>query len=216
MNKAALLVVLALGAMLPGLAAGTAQVPDRIIIEGESHYLQTNPLSAVLQEREWKPPEGTVSSSANWRGYVATWAIDRGELVLEDVTTDLHGGTSGQYEKASQKDALFPGQDRVVATWYSGALVIPEGEVVEYQHMGYGSVYERYQVLRISDGQVTSHLRMSGEEFARFKESQWEAYRKTAHYRKVYDELRADREDWSEELTEEFLRGYYSELYLNR
>lgn len=34
-------------------------------------------------------------------------------------------------------------KDRVFAHWYTGQLRIPDGEQIEYMHMGFGSQYER-------------------------------------------------------------------------
>ena len=43
---------------------------------------------------------------------------------------------------------------KVEAIWFSGDLRIPDGKMLEYAHMGYGSVYERDIVLTVEQGQV--------------------------------------------------------------
>ena len=37
---------------------------------------------------------------------------------------------------------LFPGQSEVFASWVNGKLKIQSGELLEYVHMGYESVFE--------------------------------------------------------------------------
>jgi hypothetical protein len=55
----------------------------------------------------------------------------------------------------------FP--DRVFGHWYSGTIRIPQGKLLEYVHMGYGSTYERDLFLEIEKGAVTStRLRQNG------------------------------------------------------
>jgi len=41
---------------------------------------------------------------------------------------------------------------KVFAFWFSGDLTIPKGKLVEYVHMGYGSMYEKTLVLNIENG----------------------------------------------------------------
>ena len=50
---------------------------------------------------------------------------------------------------------IFPGfPDKVFAQWYSGQLRIPQGKLLEYIHMGYGSTYERDLLLDVQCGVV--------------------------------------------------------------
>src|SRR3546814_11157648 len=78
----------------------------------------------------------------------------------------------------------------VVADWYSGALLVPDGERTTYVHMGYGSSYERYQVLLIAAGRVVEHLKLSAEEYKRCKAENFEAFNDTGEYRDALEALR--------------------------
>lgn len=52
---------------------------------------------------------------------------------------------------------IFPGfPEKVFAQWYSGTLRIPQGELLKYVHMGYGSTYERDLLLDVQWGVVTA------------------------------------------------------------
>ena len=62
-----------------------------------------------------------------WRGYVGAWAIENGRFYL----VDLHGLF------------MLVGDDPLFADWFSGVLRVPQGELIQYVHMGVGSVFER-------------------------------------------------------------------------
>jgi len=59
-------------------------------------------------------------------------------------------------QKADLKK-LFPNHfknNRVEAFWFSGELKVPQGNEIEYVHMGYGSVYERDMVFTLEAGKL--------------------------------------------------------------
>src|SRR3546814_10121945 len=99
--------------------------------------------------------------------------------------------------------------------WYSGALIIPDGERTKYVHMGYGSSYERYQVLRIADGRVVEHVKLSAGEFARYKADKFEAFTATEEYRKAPEEMCEEADALSDDQLRDFMLSYYAERYLS-
>src|SRR3546814_2313645 len=103
----------------------------------------------------------------------------------------------------------------VVADWYSGALIGTDGERTKYVHMGYGSSYERYQVLRSAAGRVVEHLKLSAEEFERYKADKFEAFTATGEYREALEELREESDALSDEQLRDFMMSYYAERYLS-
>lgn len=147
----------------------TAQAPDLIDYEGRRHMLFSNPLE-LLWEDHPPGPRFATSSSANWRGYVAIWSIEDGILYLENISgkivdEDAADSTLGwtpdwtpPSERASSPttlERLFPGsKGRVTASWYTGELRIPRGAVLEYMHMGYGSVFEEDLFIEVEKGHV--------------------------------------------------------------
>ncbi|WP_254575009.1 hypothetical protein [Stenotrophomonas acidaminiphila] len=89
--------------VVAGAAGATAQVPDRIFIKGRDYALDTNPLEGQLRDRPGFPPENVSRSTANWRGYVAHWAIDGDRLLLRRVEVRLY---DRQTEQESVIDLL--------------------------------------------------------------------------------------------------------------
>lgn len=79
-----------------------------------------------------------TESTACWRRYVATWEIKAGRLYLRGVT--------GRYQLNST-EPLF-------ADWVSDVLWVPHGELLQYVHMGFDSLYEFDMVISVSDGIV--------------------------------------------------------------
>jgi hypothetical protein len=156
-----------LGSLIIGLvsvsaALATAQAPDRIFYKGVEKMLFSNPLEEYYSADKEKRPrfmiEPMVVSSGNWRGYVATWVISDGKLYLTKVDSWLCPDPSVK-ESCQQVELgqLFPGKisdGRILADWYTGKLRVPDGEQLQYVHMGYGSTYERDMIFDVKKGEV--------------------------------------------------------------
>ena len=223
----ATLLLLSLLAFAPRAADATAQEPDLLLMDGEPVSLNTNPLSPWLQSHPKALPEPGVISSSRWRGYVASWEIrdeqlwlTRVEMELPDRDSDPDPNCGGEPVcfDASTQDVLpqlFPGRSELVAEWYSGALIIPRGELVDYVHMGYGSTYERYLVLVIDDGRVVSRRELDADGFLALRQRRFEAFQRTPAYQAEMDRTARAYPDWSEEDASSFMFEYHAEQYLS-
>ena len=139
----------------------TAQFGETLKYNGVNYYLATEPLEPYLEKHNIK---FYAWCTACWRGYTSKWSIEDGMLYL----TDLHGFIStdedgGLMNKSVGMDYLFPGQDKVLADWYSGVLRLPHGEIIRYIHQGYDSIYEKELLLKIVNGKCVGvrEIRMS-------------------------------------------------------
>ncbi len=47
---------------------------------------------------------------------------------------------------------LFPKQTEVFASWYSGDIRIPEGELLKKFNLGYASIFEKDRILSFKEG----------------------------------------------------------------
>lgn len=176
----------------PTISHATAQAPDYILIKGKEYALNTNPLQKHLEEIKWQPPKEARISSANWRGYIAKWEIKNGYLLLKNVTILVGVKKQGSDVRKSILRTLFSSKKAITASWYSGALIVPDGKQIQYVHMGYGSTYEHYQILRIELGKVIEHLSMTAEEFTQYKSDKFESFAKTDEFKKVYEEIKKE------------------------
>lgn len=126
----------------------TAQISEKIIYEGERHAMCTNPLDEFLSLANLGI-DFESTSTALWRGYVGTWEIKGDRLYLVELGGRLKNGAEATLE------TVFPGfADRVFAHWFTGEIRLPQGKILNYVHMGYGSTYERDLLLNIVDGVV--------------------------------------------------------------
>lgn len=136
----------------------TAQSSERLIYEGRQLSMCTNPLGCYFAMGGDRPRRFEYSCTALWRGYFGTWEIIDDRLYLIELHGELEGG------RAASVAAVFPDYpDRVFAHWYSGAIRIPQGKLLDYAHMGYGSTYERDLFLEIEKGVIrTTRVRQNG------------------------------------------------------
>jgi len=126
----------------------TAQASDILYFDGNEYMLYSEPLEEYFGQNPPRP-EIEATCTACWRGYIATWRIKRDKLYM--VSIQSFGG-----DDLALKQKLFPGDDMIFASWFTGPLVCPYGDEVEYVHMGYGTTYEKYLIIGVEHGILTS------------------------------------------------------------
>ncbi len=132
----------------------TAQRPDTLIYEGQGYAIYTEPLEAYFGLGNRRPAFRSPHTGL-WRGYLATWQIEADLLYLVDLEAWL-GDISGEGPLTpAGMNILFPdAPGPMLADWYSGVLRVQMGELVQYVHMGYQSVYEQELLLTVENGRV--------------------------------------------------------------
>lgn len=145
----------------------TAQLPDIIELDGESQALCSNPLEQFFELHPPRP-DLPAPSTACWRGYVARWRIENNQLFLVSIhsglpdddlpprghpifTVLLRHLASGDAPPSTPIGLTMP----LMADWFSGELRIPQGQMLEYHHAGYASVYEAERVILVQKGVIT-------------------------------------------------------------
>ncbi len=135
----------------------TAQTPERLIIDGKMHLLHQEPLYRLLTSRRMDLRNPKIYSTGNYRGYIGTWTLEQGRLLLLHVNWDglpvaelsLPPDVLSKLLRAIPCKAL-PAE----AYWFSGRLKVPLGRRMVYSHQGWSSWYERLRVVRIVKGKV--------------------------------------------------------------
>ena len=120
----------------------TSQAHEFLYIDGEKRTMMSCPdfpVGSLGITEESEPGDGVWNTTACWRKYVGTWVLEDGDLYLKKI--------EGRY-RLNEPGLLF-------AHWFSGTLIVPDGELLEYVHMGFGSQYEREIHITISEGSVT-------------------------------------------------------------
>src|SRR5690349_20795973 len=124
----------------------TAQFHEKLILEGEETSMAFCPpipdnhphiVKLMSDEVRKEMAAGKVSnlvfSTACWRRYIGTWKLEDGKFYLVNI--------DGVY-KVTAPEPIF-------ANWVTTVLRIPEGKLLHYVHMGFGSVYEFETHLKI-------------------------------------------------------------------
>lgn len=124
----------------------TAQIHERLIYNGEETSMafvpplpKSHPRIRELDAMDALRGGGMMFSTACWRRYQGSWEIREGRFYLV--------GLVGIYQ--------MEGEEPIFADWFSGTLRIPRGEMIQYVHMGFGSVYEQDLLVTIVKGVVT-------------------------------------------------------------
>lgn len=188
----------------------TAQYPDKIIYNGKEYKLHSNPMEDYFEKFPDRKPKTTIMSSALWRGYVATFEISEKSLMLKDISIEVSkksGKNSFDTEWKSVLAEVVPDKKPLKIDWFTGLLVIPFGEIVNYVHMGYGSTYENYILLEISNGDFVKAKEYDYKSYENFKQRQFEAFKKTEEYRKII-ETEKKKKDFNAKFMDDFLRSF--------
>ena len=132
----------------------TGQASDFLIIKKDTLMLYSNPLEPYLEFKNKRTLNGIelkMTSTGCWRGYIATWEIRNDSLFLVKVVRE---DEFGKFRTFNLKEEF--GTSKVFAAWFTGTLYSPRGEMLQYVHMGYSSIYEKEEYYNIWNGQVKS------------------------------------------------------------
>jgi len=132
-----------------------AQLPDRIMLNGEYLSLYSNPLEQYWNSGRNRP---TFQSTRECRrGYVADWEIRADQLFI----TGIEGTYKRSFlffKKISRftLDTLFPRKPGklIKAKWFTGKLRVPVGKMMRYGPVEYESRFEKETILTIEHGDV--------------------------------------------------------------
>jgi len=123
----------------------TAQICEILIIGGERTSMAFCPplpevdgLIVIVPEEQWEERDSHCRSTACWRRYQGVWEIRDGSLWL----VSLAGGLRLMSDRP------------ILADWFTGVMRVPQGEMLAYVHMGFGSVYERELHIKVESGRV--------------------------------------------------------------
>ncbi len=188
----------------------TAQYPDKIIYGGKEYDLHSNPLEPYFEKFPDSRPENGIRSSGLWRGYVATFEFLDKSLVLKDIQIEVRKKNVQEPFETEWKsviDEVLPNKKKLKIDWFTGILVIPYGEIVKYVEMGYGSTYENYILLEVEKGVLNKSKEFDYKEYEKFKQRQFDEFKKTEEYKKLVEQFRKT-ENTSLEFIDSFLKDF--------
>ena len=167
--------------------SGTAQMPNKILYNGEEYHLHSDPMTSYFEKHPNNSPKDGIKSTGLWRGYVATFEIKNNQLYLKDI--EILKGSEMTSEGVSKKvwesvlDKVFPNQEEIKVSWYSGLLTLPYGKVV-YHDIVYPT-HENYILLGIENGNLIQEKRLDYKEYEEFRKELFQTNKITKkEYRK--------------------------------
>lgn len=135
----------------------TSQVSDKLIYNGDTLYIFSNPLEQYFANLSIRPDlfgdKVNSISSACWRGYIAEWSIIEDNLYLTEISNCCYSEDS---VKADLKE-LFGNKfvnGKVKADWFTGNILSPHGKLLFHINMGYASIYEKELELEFLKGKL--------------------------------------------------------------
>lgn len=163
----------------------TGQAPDYLIIGLDTLKIHSNPLEKYFEKNPIPENLITMSSTGNWRGYIAYFKFIDNKLVVENIYKEEYKDINGtsKYIRTSIYKEVFGSSPNFDCNFYSGLLICPSGELLEYVHMGYSSIYEKYKLFEINLGNRVKSKDFTGEEFQNFKINYFKYYKKTEEYK---------------------------------
>lgn len=192
----------------------TSQRADKLLYKGIEYNLFSNPLEIYFEKYPNKRPKKVfgglvIESTSLWRGYVATFEIRDHKLIVKDIQilcVDTTHSNSLDECWVSVITEVFPEQKEIQVDWYTGLLVLPIGDIMNYIHMGYGSTYENYILLEIEKGNLKKEKHFNYIEYEDFKGRQFDAFKQTKEYKKIKKDLKKSGD--SKKDIDSFLRSY--------
>lgn len=127
-----------------------------LLYNGKKYHMTSLPFSDYLDTR--KDIILFQYHTANYRGYFGKWEVRDNKLYLIDLDANVAG------TKGVELDYFFPGQSEVFAEWFSGEVELELGEILEYVHAGFGSVFEKEIHLFFENGILISESEVDNRE----------------------------------------------------
>lgn len=187
----------------------TAQRSDIITYKGTEYRLNSNPLEHYFEQFPDKRPQSGIVSTALWRGYIAYFEIIDNQLYVTDIKIQVQDKKSKEDYKIKLVSAfkeVFPNKKKFKIDWYSGILILPHGDLIQYVHMGYASTYSKYWLIEIDKGNVNETRFYTNKEFIEFKNRQFEQFKKTEKYKELFTSLK--KSDRTNKELESFIKIY--------
>ena len=129
----------------------TLQTLEKLTYNGRTVGMASEPLSSFLENLNEKRPLFPVSSGC-WRGYVGTWLIEDDKLYL--IGFQGYARIKPNIIEPVDLSYIFPGKTKVFASWFTGELRIPDGEVLQNIVADYYPIYEIDKFLEFKQGRL--------------------------------------------------------------
>lgn len=144
---------------LPATCLATVQARDALKFEGQEGFIEQNPIGPLLTSRHLK---FVMTSTANYSGYLASWAVRDGKLYLSDFTGRRERRfLFWTYTQDVGLKWLFPrSHGDVLADWYTGDIHLNLGAIKLSAIGGHVVATEVMVIFTVAKGQVLKTVRL--------------------------------------------------------
>lgn len=138
----------------------TGQIHDKVMINGERWEIPVSPLLSLEGDAyemfNGLLGERTVVSTANYRGYVATWNAEKKGLYLDKIEVMQSNGKMKEIDMALLKKALkrYRHKGRIRAEWITGEIKIGKGSGPVDPKNPYAPNFDENWTLSIKKGRI--------------------------------------------------------------
>lgn len=142
--------------------SATPHLLDMLIMKNDTFFFYTSPLAqkSNLIERDSNFIKNRILTTANRRGYVASWELIEDQIFL----TKISDVSNGRLEADLQ--TIFETQDynkRIKANWINDEMVVHSKNSMEGYRIGFSNVYEQEFVLKFKNGRLISRRTLNNE-----------------------------------------------------
>jgi hypothetical protein len=201
-------------------AYATSQASDWIIYKGQKFALDMCPMEEYFIKHPEKNPKREVQSTSLARNYVATFEFQNNSLVLKDIETLVRLDSNTMDPTVSWKSAkglivLDPiiswksVKNQIVTEgeafkidWLSRILVLGYGNYVD-RFYGIERTYSNYILLSVKNGNLTGEREFDSKGYEKFKEKQFQSFKKTEAYKQESLEIKKYLEKWGGDTSQE-------------
>jgi hypothetical protein len=137
--------------------AMTAQIPERIILDGRPHSLHQQPLYPLIERYRLNLKKPHIRNTANHRGYIGTWELRDRSLYLTHLSWQGRDFREAPASEAACRQLFRAAQCSgfpIHAHWFNGILRIAIGRRLIYSHHGWSHWFERERVIRVVAGEI--------------------------------------------------------------
>lgn len=131
----------------------TAQVKEKLYIDGVEYGMATEPLKPYLEKLDSKP-KFSILNTGCWRGYVGKWELLNNQLYIIEFFSQIE--IDNEIVEVGL-DYLFPDNEKVFANWFSGSISLPHGKITKYVHAGYATEHEKLLFLEFNNGVLINY-----------------------------------------------------------
>ena len=136
-------------------SSATPQILDKIIIEKDTFFLYNSPLAKVsnLIEKDTNFINRRILTTANKRGYVATWELVENQIYLIKISDSPNGKLEADFQTIFENQYF---NQKIKASWINEEIIAHSKYPMQGYRIGFSNVFEQEIILKVENGKLIS------------------------------------------------------------